>query len=213
MPAVLEIASRRFRVGLLAEGDHASKLRSRRDRLSRLDISVARVGPGRRNAEHHDRAALERGLRRGREVVAKARRGLDPVIRGQDRRHAVAAHAAEPPRGERDGRGGVLPHRLPDDPLPRDGRHGGADRGAKFAGRDDPCILRARETAQALERIGDHRPIRQEREELLRAGTARERPEALSPSPCEDNWVEAHGLLRVPHDARRGNGNLGRFGQ
>ncbi len=165
-PAVPEIAAlgeHRLgdrQLGLLDEARDPQDARRVGERLGRTDVAVARLGPGRRDAEGQQLARLGRrqgGVDRGVQRIRLAHqvvRGADPEQR--IRRHPLAGVEG----GERDCRGGVAAERL-EQPvtaeLGRDSRELALDQKILGLGADRNDPLGRRASEQATRRLLEQR--------------------------------------------------------
>ena len=160
------------------------------ERFAAFDVAEAGFRVRRRNAEG-DEPPLRRPFDRGRDCVCECGVVADQMVRRQHQQHAVFVPPGPgPDRAERNGRRGIATERLEQkDRIAR--------RAASCAGVDVghlPVIRtigdrRQRRDAWQLHRpprgLGEQRIAVGQRDERLRHGLARQRPETRAGAPCQ----------------------------
>ena len=123
----------------------------------------------------------------------------DQVIRRQHEHHRVGIRALQRKRGDRDRRRGVAPDRLEDLGTRRriDRAQLLGDEEAVLVVAHDRRRLGAGEPAQPLDRLLQHRPLGDERQELLRQQLPRHRPEPAAGAAAEHDWIEPRCHCRI----------------
>ena len=166
-----------------------------------LDVAIAGLGPGRGDAQRHQRTAHR--YRAGDNEGGAEGLLIDDVVVGREHHHdAVRVKARDDRRGKPDRRRGVASHRLLDDVY-----WNSLDVGQLAPG------------LGGLQRVGDHhypfgveredafhgplqhRLAAEDRHELFRCTFAGKGPEPGAGSPCQDDDV--HDFLQVSEDPRR----------
>ncbi len=159
---------------------------------ARLDVAVAGFRAGWANA--HDDDVFVRGGDGGGLLHGRAEAPLvgDDVVGRKQAEHRVGIAAQQDERRQPDCGRGIAPGRLGDDLVARQLRQLLGDRRAQVGVGDDPKMLAVGERQQALDRLLDHAVAGViEREQLLGAALAAQRPEARAASASEDDGMES----------------------
>ena len=123
----------------------------------------------------------------------------DQMIRRQHEHHRVGIRALQRERGDRDRRRGVASDRLEDLRARRrvDRAQLLGDEEAVLVVAHDGRRLGAGEPAEPLDRLLQHRPLGDERQELLRQQLPRHRPEPAAGAAAEHDRIELRCHARI----------------
>ena len=163
--------------------------------VAHFDVAEARAGPGRLDADGHQRAGLLGGGRGGGEVALERRRVADDVVgRQHDHRRAGIA-PRDPADRQRDGGGGVALGGFGDDVLRRQVRQKLAHGGLLVLVGEDEDPLGRHEALEAGQRIFEQTLVGEQIEKLLGLGAAAQGPEtfAAATGEHENEARDQHG--------------------
>ncbi len=181
--------------GLLDEARDPQHARGRRQRLARLDVAVAGLGPRRGDAEGHELAGV--GHRHGGIQRAIERVGLvhQVVGRADPEQRLAALLLADVERGERDRSRGVAPDRLEQAMVGErriDRLELAPHQEVLRLGADRDHMLRAGAPEHPTRGLLEQRLRADQRRELLGQGVAAHRPQAGAGAAGED-YGDQHG--------------------
>ena len=186
-----------FQIRLFHEALHPEGIiMGRLGRGIELDIAVARIRGGRRNAQGHKGIRLLRHRHR-RAHDAQIQLGLeDDMIRRENHHQGVPVFPPHRDGAPADTGGRIPGHRLAEDILLRDLRQLGSNQIPIILVRGDKDILRGHEGADPVHGGLNHRPIGMgQGQELLRGAFPALRPEALPAASRHDQGGYFHNRV------------------
>jgi hypothetical protein len=207
--AVGEVACSGPRVRLLDEALDLERLEPRPELLAArcearadLQVPVAGLRPRRTNADGRDRPPLGELGARG-ERVAEGGGLPDVVIRREHRHDALRIARRDVERRETDAWRRVPRARLDDEVILRESPQHPPGRGRVRRPAHDVRAILLRERWKARHGGGEQRRVARERQELLRAILARERPEASAGAAGHDHGMDLHRVLQMESSSAR----------
>ncbi len=169
--------------------EERARRRAFRQRLPRFQVTEAggrMIGP---DAEGHNRPAHCGEGGRLFQLRGKGRGILDQRVGGQENHHRLGIEIAHQRRAERAGGGGVPLGRLRDELLRREMRHRRAARlDLRRIGQHENMIARQR-VLHSSDRLLEHRPLGQERHQMLGRRHPAQGPEPLAAAARHDTCV------------------------
>src|SRR6266853_3457878 len=190
------VFSRAFERGFFRESMHrenGNAVGVERFSARAFDVAKAGLWPRRRNAQHDERSARVRYMKRGSNNFEVGRGLRDVVIGGKHGHERVVlfAHTAmqQVRGGKTDRRRGVSADRLGQDVRCGDARELPPYSGSLLGISDDPLARRRKEWCEARRSLLEHRVAANDVEQLFRRARAAARPEARTAASCKDDGM------------------------